>query len=95
MKDKKLCSVKKKKNDDEEDYIEEEKKQKEEKDSGNSSSSDSDDDDKGPKEILSKEDIEDEEIMIPFDLQKDLAAIHFVAGFNRFGKWEIQLFVYS
>ena len=81
-----VSSVKKKKNDDEEDYIEEEKKQKEEKDSGNSSSSDSDDDDKGPKEILSKEDIEDEEIMIPFDLQKDLAAIHFVAGFNRFGK---------
>eukprot|EP00943_MAST-04B_sp_MAST-4B-sp1_P009332 g9332.t1 len=37
-------------------------------------------------ETLGKEDIEDEEIMIPFDLQKDLATIHFVAGFDRFGK---------
>ena len=37
-------------------------------------------------ETLGKDDIEDEEIMIPFDLQKDLATIHFVAGFDRFGK---------
>ncbi len=37
-------------------------------------------------ETLGTDDIEDEEIMIPFDLQKDLATIHFVAGFDRFGK---------
>ena len=35
---------------------------------------------------FSKDDVEDEEIMIPVDLQKDLATIHFVAGFDRYGK---------
>eukprot|EP00944_MAST-04C_sp_MAST-4C-sp1_P000450 g450.t1 len=35
---------------------------------------------------FSKDDVEDEEIMIPIDLQKDLATIHFVAGFDRYGK---------